>query len=174
VTFTDISCEGKILAYIFTVVCTATATWFHHHHHHHHWLDSPWWALAFLRSFVHSSLLRATLFQFLTSNILMSWSTPTSHHSFGLPTLLTPSGLALNSHMISSLYFWNVKSDDGCLVQPKHVTFYFTIIKCWVLTDYFPVAYYKYYNKKSAGETAITHADIHRNQWSVILYINIK
>jgi hypothetical protein len=18
------------------------------HHHHHHWLDSPWWALAFL------------------------------------------------------------------------------------------------------------------------------
>jgi hypothetical protein len=25
-------------------------------HHHHHWLDSPWWALAFLRSFAHSSL----------------------------------------------------------------------------------------------------------------------
>jgi hypothetical protein len=23
----------------------------HHHHHHHHWLDSPWCALAFLRSF---------------------------------------------------------------------------------------------------------------------------
>jgi hypothetical protein len=21
------------------------------HHHHHHWLDSPTWALAFLRSF---------------------------------------------------------------------------------------------------------------------------
>jgi hypothetical protein len=23
----------------------------HHHHHHHHWLNSPTWALAFLRSF---------------------------------------------------------------------------------------------------------------------------
>jgi hypothetical protein len=22
-----------------------------HHHHHHHWLDSPMWALTFLRSF---------------------------------------------------------------------------------------------------------------------------
>jgi len=32
--------------------------------HHHHWLDSPWWALAFLRSFAHSSLLRVTFFQF--------------------------------------------------------------------------------------------------------------
>ena len=35
-------------------------------HHHHHWLDSAWWALAFLRSFAHSSLSRATFFQFLT------------------------------------------------------------------------------------------------------------
>jgi hypothetical protein len=26
------------------------------HHHHHHWLESPWWALAFLRSFAHSSV----------------------------------------------------------------------------------------------------------------------
>jgi len=25
-------------------------------HHHHHWLDSPWWALAFLGSFAYSSL----------------------------------------------------------------------------------------------------------------------
>jgi hypothetical protein len=40
-------------------------------HHHHHWLDSPRWALAFLRSFAHSSLLRATFFQFLTPNILI-------------------------------------------------------------------------------------------------------
>ena len=23
--------------------------------HHHHWPNSPWWALAFLRSFAHSS-----------------------------------------------------------------------------------------------------------------------
>jgi hypothetical protein len=60
------------------------------HHHHHHWLDSPWWAVAFLRSFAHSSLLRATFFQFLTSSILISWSTPSSHHNFSLPTLLIP------------------------------------------------------------------------------------
>jgi len=64
--------------------------------HHHHWLDSPWRALAFLRSFAHSSLSRATFFQFLTSNIPMSWSTPSSHRNFGPPTLLTPSSLVLN------------------------------------------------------------------------------
>ena len=40
--------------------------------YHHHWLDSPWWALAFLRSCAHSSLLRATFFQFLTPRILIS------------------------------------------------------------------------------------------------------
>jgi hypothetical protein len=39
--------------------------------HHYHWLDSPWWALAFLRSFAYSSLSRATFFLFLTSSILM-------------------------------------------------------------------------------------------------------
>jgi len=44
-----------------------------YHHHHHHWLDSPWWALAFLRSFAQSSLSRAIFFQFLTTNILISW-----------------------------------------------------------------------------------------------------
>jgi len=40
------------------------------YHHHHHWLDSPWWALTFLRSFAHSSLLRATFFQFLASVLI--------------------------------------------------------------------------------------------------------
>jgi hypothetical protein len=60
--------------------------------YHHHWLDSPWGAVAFLRSCAHSSLLRATFFQFLTPNILISWSTPSSHRSFSLPTLLAPSG----------------------------------------------------------------------------------
>ena len=68
----------------------------HHHHHHHHWLDSPWWALAFLRSLAHSSLSRATFFQFLTSDILIYWSTPSSHCNFGLPTFLTPSSLVFN------------------------------------------------------------------------------
>ena len=47
------------------------------HHHHHHWLDSPWWALAFLRSCAQSSVLRTTFFQFWTSNILISWLTKT-------------------------------------------------------------------------------------------------
>jgi hypothetical protein len=46
--------------------------------HHHHWLDSPWCALGFLRNFALSSLLRATFFQFLTPNILISWTTPSS------------------------------------------------------------------------------------------------
>ena len=64
--------------------------------HHHHWLDSPWWTLVFLRIFAHSSLLRAIFFQFLILNILISWSTPSSHRSFGLPTLHAPSGLVLN------------------------------------------------------------------------------
>jgi hypothetical protein len=66
------------------------------HHHHHQWHDSPSWALAFLRSFAHSSPLRATFFQFLSPNILISWSAPSSHRNFGLPALLTPSGLVLN------------------------------------------------------------------------------
>ena len=34
---------------------------------HYHWLDSPLWALAS----THSSLLRATFFQFLTPHILI-------------------------------------------------------------------------------------------------------
>jgi len=65
-------------------------------YHYHHWLDSPWWALAFLRSFAHLSLSRATFFRFLTSSILISWLTPSFHRIFGLPTLLTPSSLVLN------------------------------------------------------------------------------
>ena len=40
--------------------------------HHHHWLKSPWWTLAFLRSFAHSSLLRAAFFQLLTPSICVS------------------------------------------------------------------------------------------------------
>jgi len=65
-------------------------------YHHHHWLDSPWWTLAFLRNFAHSSLSRAAFFQLLTPNTRVSWTTPSSHHNFGLPTLLVPSGLVLN------------------------------------------------------------------------------
>ena len=59
-------------------ICHNLIKFMFHHHHHHHWLNSPWWALAFLRSCAHSSLLRVTFFQFLTPNILIPWSTPSS------------------------------------------------------------------------------------------------
>jgi hypothetical protein len=32
----------------------------------------------------------------LTPNIRVSWTTPSSHRNFGLPTLLVPSSLVLN------------------------------------------------------------------------------
>jgi hypothetical protein len=35
------------LIFIFILVTVSH----YHHHHHHHWLDSPTWALVFLRSF---------------------------------------------------------------------------------------------------------------------------
>jgi hypothetical protein len=76
------------------------------YHHHHHWLDSPWWAMAFLRSCAHSSVLRATFFQFLTPNILISLSTPSSHRSFGPPTLLAPSGLVYSSDYIRRKFIY--------------------------------------------------------------------
>jgi hypothetical protein len=78
------------------------------------------------------------------------------------------------SLMISSLYFWNVKSDDGCLVQLKHIAFYITItsVEYWRIVLLLHII--NITTKKSAGETAITHADIYRNQSSVILYINTK
>ena len=77
------------------VYCTCLKSFVSLNYHHHHWLDSPWWALAFLRSLTHSSLLRATFFQFLTPSTLISWSTPSSHRNFGLPTLLAPSGFGV-------------------------------------------------------------------------------
>ena len=85
-------------------------------YHYHHWPDSPWWDLAFFRSFAHSSLSRATFFQFLTSNVLISWSTPSSHRNFGLPTLLTPSGLVSN-------IFSRVLSLFICIKCPAHANF---------------------------------------------------
>jgi hypothetical protein len=41
-----------------------------------------------LRSFAHSSLLRAAFFHLLTPRICVFWATPSSHRNFGLPTLL--------------------------------------------------------------------------------------
>ena len=36
------------------------------------------------------------------------------------------------SYMNLFLYFWNMKPDDGCLVQLKYVAFWITIEKCCV------------------------------------------
>ena len=65
-------------------------------HHHHHRLDSPWWVLAFSRSFAHLSLLRATFFQFLTPNILfhepnLKSFNPLRCHSWQVGPVLTSS-----------------------------------------------------------------------------------
>ena len=44
---------------------------------------------------------------------------------------------------VSFLYLRNVKPADVCLVLPKHVAFYITIIKCCVQTDCFIFTYSK-------------------------------
>jgi len=75
---------------------------------------SPWWSLAFLRSFAHSFLSRATFFQFLTSSILISWSTPSSQRIFGLPTLLTPSSSVLNIFVYSSIVVHTYHVSSPC------------------------------------------------------------
>ena len=62
---------------------------------HHHRLDSVWWAEAFVRSCVHSTVSRAAFFQFSTPQCCHILA-PSSRRSFGLPTLLTPSGLVLS------------------------------------------------------------------------------
>jgi len=38
---------------------------------------------------------------------------------------------AVCMHMNSLLYFWNMQPDVGCLVQPKHVAFWITIINVY-------------------------------------------
>jgi len=72
-------------------------------YHHHNWLNSPWWALAFLRSFAHSSLLRATFFQFFIPNILIH-------------TLYT----SINSYLASFNLLGGHDYDTGVLL-PHHV-----------------------------------------------------
>jgi hypothetical protein len=59
--------------------------------------------------------LKATFFQFLTTNILISCSTPSSHRNFGLPTLLAPSYLVLN-------IFLRVLSMFICTKCPAHAS----------------------------------------------------
>jgi hypothetical protein len=54
-----------------------TAWWsckLHHHHHHHHWLDSPTWALAFLRSFCQLKLSGYCFFRFRDKSLFQGWS----------------------------------------------------------------------------------------------------
>jgi hypothetical protein len=55
------------------------------------------WALAFFRSFLHSSLFIDNLLQFLSPRSSASWSTLSLHLIFGLPIPLFPSGLAINT-----------------------------------------------------------------------------
>ena len=100
--------------------------------YHHYWLDSRWWALAFLRSFAHLSLLRATFFQFLTSNILMSWSTPSPHCSFDLPTLLIPSSLVLNIFFYSSVIIHTHQVPCPCQSFNFDVIDNVWFIKCFI------------------------------------------
>jgi hypothetical protein len=73
--------------------------------HHHYWLDSPWCALAFLRSFTHSSLLRATFFKFLAPNIPVSWPILSSHrNTFHEPTLRSFSPLQCRPWQIGPVF----------------------------------------------------------------------
>jgi hypothetical protein len=65
--------------------------------HHHHWLNSPTWALAFLRSFCQLSFSIAMLSQFFTPKVLISWITSSSYLSLGLPVFLIPISLVLNT-----------------------------------------------------------------------------
>jgi hypothetical protein len=64
-------------------------------HYHHQWLDSPGWALAFLRCFFHLSLSLVCLLQ-LISPIILLLSRPilSSHLIFGFTIPFSPSGLA--------------------------------------------------------------------------------
>jgi hypothetical protein len=50
---------------------------------HHHWLDSPVWALAFYKTFLHTSLFNVKFFQFLSPKSLISWSTPPPNLNLG-------------------------------------------------------------------------------------------
>jgi hypothetical protein len=83
----------------------------HHHHHHHHWLDSPTWALAFLRSFCQLKLSGYCFFRFRDKSVVQGGVVsskpnprlsrrallPVHHHMVlqtksgpSLPTLLPP------------------------------------------------------------------------------------
>jgi hypothetical protein len=58
-----------------------------HHHHHHHWLDSPTWALAFLRSFSQLKYQAIASSDFVTtvfSNVRLSAPCPTPSYPGGL------------------------------------------------------------------------------------------
>jgi hypothetical protein len=72
--------------------------------HHDHWLDSPVWTLTFFRSFSQSSLFITTFLQFVIPGTLISWLTPSSHLSLGLPIFLVPSGLLLNTFLTVLLF----------------------------------------------------------------------
>jgi hypothetical protein len=93
------------------------------YHHHNHWHDSPLWALAFLRIVRHSSPFDATLLQFFTPKILMSYHTFFTSQSwsshfpisfwFSIKYFLNRSVLASAYYMFSSFKpFHLYKSND--------------------------------------------------------------
>jgi hypothetical protein len=58
----------------------------YHHHHHHQWLDSPTWALAFLRNFCQLKYLSIASSDFVTrvfSRVGLSAPRPTPGHPGG-------------------------------------------------------------------------------------------
>jgi hypothetical protein len=109
---------------IFQIVDENTNRDYHHHHYHHHWHDSPLWAVAFLKIIRHSSLLIATLLQFFTPRILMSWHTHSSHLNFGFPTLLFPSGLVLN-------IFLMILFSLSRITYPTHLSLFYISNYVW-------------------------------------------
>jgi hypothetical protein len=65
------------------------------YHHHQHWLDSPMWALAFLRSFCQLSFSIAKFLQFFTPKVRSP-----SHLSLGLPVVLIPIRWVFNTFLV--------------------------------------------------------------------------
>jgi hypothetical protein len=65
------------------------------------WRYGPWRTLTSVKTVFHSSLLRAFPLQPLILILLRSSSTSSSHHIFGLPTLLLPSGLLIYSFLMT-------------------------------------------------------------------------
>jgi hypothetical protein len=71
------------------------------------------------------SLSRAAVFQFLTPSVFVSSFTPSSHRSFGLPTVLTLSSFVLNTFLrVLSLFIRTTCPAHGNLFTLMQFTMY--------------------------------------------------